>query len=198
MKSEVITGNDFIYKFFDLKTLEPDYKKWTADELKGNDSRYYRLLQIEAMLKYLGIESVTDFITGNFTLKRSEEYYDTFLKSAQRYLRSLSQYRQRNQDFKLDNHSLPKAFTEILDYRDKLNKLIYHQSGVMEASGLYLWTYEQINEANFYLERNIIHVNRLLLNFLDCTKVIRMPLGELKENYGYLDINLGMVDADNY
>lgn len=197
MKTEVITGDDIIYKFFDLKSLEPDYAKWTEEELKGNDPRYYRLLQIEAMLRYLGIKNVNEFVTGNFTLKRSEEYYETFLKSAQMYLRSLSEYRNRRHDFKLDNHSLPRAFKQILDYRDKLNELIYHQAGVLEASGLYLWTYEKINEANFYLERNIIHVNGILLKFLDCTKTIRMPLDELKQNYGYLDINLGMVDADN-
>lgn len=198
MKTQIITGEDFIYKFFDLKSLEPDYTKWTADELKCNEPRYYRLLQIQAMLRYLGIESVNEFISGNFTTKKSKEYYEIFLKSAKLYLYSLSQYSYTNHDFTLDNHSMPRAFKEILDYRDKLNHLIYHQSGLMEASGLYLWTYKKIEEANFYLDRNIKHVNRILLNFIDCTKEIRMPLYELKESFGYLDVNLKMVDAQYY
>lgn len=188
--NEIITGNDFINKFFDLQSLEPDYKNWTAGKLKGNEPRYYRLLQIQALLKYYGIASVNEFVTGDFINKKSDEFCEAFLNSAKAYLRIEQPY---NTAFY--RQIMPVSFREIFNYREKLNNLLYHQSGVMAASGLYYWTYKKIFVANLGVQNITEDINAALFSFVDYTNDLKIPISELKENFGYLDVDLDMVDA---
>lgn len=188
--NEIITGNDFINKFFDLQSIEPDYKNWTAEILKCNEPRYYRLLQIQSLLKYFGIMSVNEFVTGEFISKKSDEFCNAFLNSAKMYLRI-----EKPDNTAFYRQIMPVSFRKIFNYREMLNNLLYHQSGVLEASGLYFWTYKKIFVANLGLQNITEDINTALFSFIDYTNDLQIPISELKEYYGYLDVDLNMIDA---
>lgn len=194
--NELITGNEFINKFFDLKSLESNYDEWTVEGLKGNDPRYYRLLQIISILKYLNIDSVDDFVTGKFFNKKDKTYYQCIFKSAHTYLSS--KHPHIRDGFDLNSNGVTHAFITILEYREKLNSLLYHQSGVLEASGMNLWAYESVSDANIYLDYSVKYINKLLTQFINPTNEIRIPINELVVNFGYPNVNLWSIDADNY
>jgi len=48
---------DLIDKFVEFHSLCPDHRNWDEESLKGNDPRYYRFLQVDAIRKAFGIES---------------------------------------------------------------------------------------------------------------------------------------------
>lgn len=192
---KVITANDFFNKFFELKSLESDYSDWTISKQKSNEPRYYRLLQITAIIKYLGIGSVQKFVSGKFLLKRDNAYYDNFLSGVRKYLKL--KYH-RDIDFSFKKSDLCYAFNSLMNYREMLNQLVDHQSGVLEASEIYLWTYARISDANSYLMKSINYINDLLAQFINPRKKINIKIEVLIKKYKYPDVDLNSIDMENF
>lgn len=193
--TKVITANDFFKKLFELKILESDYASWKISKQRSNEPRYYRLLQITAILKYLDIQSVQDFVSGKFLLKKDKVYYDNFLSEVRKYLKL--KYR-KDINLKFRKSELREAFNSLMNYREIIQHLADYQSGVMEASGIYLWTYGKISDANSYLKSTINYTNKLLSRFINPRKEISIKVEELVKKYKYPDVDLKSIDMDNF
>jgi len=188
----IITVNDFLYKFFDLEALTPDYSNWKPEILNGNEPRYYRLLQILAILKYIGIESVEEFVSGKFIEKKDDEFCEKLKEDALSYMKTTRFHRVKAEQF--ESNQLPRVFERFLEYRAAINKVIYFNGGVLEASGFYLWGVLNTEEATEYLKITKEHIDNLLIRFIDPEKEINIPIEILVLTYGYPDVNLDSID----
>jgi hypothetical protein len=83
----VLTAKDLLAFAREFQAMVPDEKEWTADALKENPPRYYRLLRIQALLRALDLppEPVA-FVTGAFISKRPASAYDSFVERARSFL----------------------------------------------------------------------------------------------------------------
>ena len=83
-----ITAKNLLMLFLELKSLSPVINEWTEEELKSNPPRYYRMLQLKALIKAYNIESFEDFMNGSFIEKNVVEYYNVVFQKAKRELRT--------------------------------------------------------------------------------------------------------------
>lgn len=72
----ILTIKDLLIKFFELYTLEPNIDNWLEENLKDNDSRFYRLLQLRALFSAFDLEwDIDSFQNGNFLEKEASKMF---------------------------------------------------------------------------------------------------------------------------
>jgi hypothetical protein len=92
---------------------------------------------------------------------------------------------------------LPAYFRQLLEYRLKLKPALAFNNGTGEASGLYLLAYRQVDEMNSRIRRSLQDLDQPLAELISPEgRTFTKP--ELVERFGYPDVDIGLLDADEW
>lgn len=196
------TALDLLNTVIEFTNMTPDSKEWNFECQKDNTPRFVRLEQIMAMMwafvpelsaaKDIG-RSIEDFCSGDFIARRPIEHYASLLDEIQTTI--ANSHFGADKNGKISVYDLPHNYYNLLNYYVKLKKLINFNSGMMEISYPYYFSYIVTGSVSNSISSNAEILSRLLVKFID-------PLGqsftkdELIERYYYPDEDLLDLDLN--
>ena len=92
---------------------------------------------------------------------------------------------------------LPDCFKILLEYRDRVEDVLSFSSGVLEASGLYLFAHRKAGELNQIIQQNVGMIEDLLIAFIS-PEAKEFSVAQLVRDYGYPDVDLCEIDLDSW
>ena len=196
------TSLDLLEKVFEFSNMTPDRSEWSLDQQKDNIPRLIRLKQINSLLlAFLGIEALTNknqkniehFLSGEFILKRKIADYRQLIAKMEKTISQSSFKSARKQEISLSN--LKTNFTDLVEYRFKLNRLLNHNSGLMEISYPYCFSYLVTDSISNSISPVGPEIDGLLAIFIDPQKRSYSEK-ELISSFDFPTENLSDIDDD--
>jgi hypothetical protein len=185
-----VTSRDLLLAFLDLRRLSPEVDNWTEERLADNPPRLARLRQLVALFKAFGIPwNPAAFVEGTF-IRPGDPRYDPIvsrLKAEAVEGEALEDGRARRQ--------LPKFFSILFDYRTRLDDVLSFNSGLIEASGLYLLAYRKADMQNQIIRNNLAAIEDTLAELISPGRAA-LSRERLVHEFGYPDVDVTDLDLD--
>ncbi len=197
--SSKITAITLIYNILDLERLLPNIDDWELEKQKGNPPRYVRLQQIDALFKVFTpsyykdgdiVTGVWNFMEGQFILSRGINEYNKVIKVMDKEINASDRSFEKEV---WDLYHIQHNYRDLLRFKKSISQVKSHNSGMMEMSYPYFYSYLASNKI---LDKiNCDEIDKFLSLVID-------PLGrsftveELIRDYNYPKDNLGDIDFD--
>lgn len=203
VKITEFTAFDFLTKFYEFKRMVPNNHHWYEKSLKRNPPRYYRLLELQSLMKAfnIGDDLIEDFDNQGFLDKRKPSDFEPIYKDIEAYAMSMEFETKR---FEMEKQRMRQIgvkmiYQQFIDFSEKVRNILNFNSGWLETG--------MINS------RYIIHKTSQLLKTIDTDKLKEIEelialiidpkkqsftKGELIRNYNYPDVDLKKIDSDYY
>ena len=181
--AEKIGASSLLQGFLELRRLVPDMEKWSVEKLSDNPPRFYRLRTLTSLFCAFGIDwDPSSFIEGKFIDPESPRYAPLLQKVHGLRLRE-------------KKHRLSDCFRILLEYRERVDGVLTFSSGLLEASGWYLFAHQKAEELNRVIQDNVAIIDDMLIAFIS-PEAKTFTEDELTRNYGYPDVDLFEIDSD--
>lgn len=188
--AKTITARSLLHGFLELRGLAPEMKDWSEERFSDNAPRLYRLRQLIALFRAYEIDwDLSSFVEGRFIQPESLRY------AASLEMMESAMPEARRHGLGADNRQLPDCFKILLDYRERVEDALSFSSGVLEASGLYLYAHQRAGELNRIIQKNISIVDDVLVVLIN-PEARTFSVNQLARDYGYPDVDLSEIDAD--
>ena len=193
------TAIHLIEKIIEFISLTPDKEFWKIELQRQNPPRYYRLLQIKS-LAYAFLPKETCYQTlssqiksvlkGDFIGNRTETDYKELIIL-------MDEFTKRGKDEYDRIPDLQYNYSNLLDYKFKLNEIFSHNSGILEISYPYIFAYDLTDKASRELKKIpvIEEIDKYLALFIDPMQK-SFSYKELIINYEYPNVDLWQIDAE--
>jgi hypothetical protein len=185
-----VTSRDLLQAFLDLRRLAPELDTWTEERLADNPPRLARLQQLVALFRAFGIPwDPVAFVDGTF-IRPEDPRYDAILSRLKAEAvdgEKLEDRRARRQ--------LPRFFSILFDYRTRLDDVLSFNSGVIEASGLYLLAHRKADMQNQIIRNNLAAIEDTLTELISPAGAA-FPRERLVREFGYPDVDVTDLDLD--
>jgi hypothetical protein len=195
IKMTEFTAYNFLTKFYEFKGMVPNNCDWYERSLKGNPPRYYRLLELQSLMKAfnIGDDLIRDFDNQGFLEKRNPSDFEPIYKDIEAYAMSNEFEKKR---FEMEKERMRQIgvkmiYQHFINFSETVRNVLNFNSGWLETG--------TINS------RYIIHKTSQLLKTIDTDKLkdieelIALIIdpkkqsftkGELIRNYNYPDVDL--------
>ena len=195
---------DFLDKFFEFKRMVPNANAWNTNALRYNEPRYYRLKQLEALMRAfdIGDDLAHDFQNRNFLKNRSIKDLDPIMDDIKKYAIN-DEFEEKRLESETGRLKHPGQFEMLIqsfmNFSEEMRRVLSFNSGWLETGGI--------------TSRYSIYKTQKLLDNIDLTELeeIESLLGklldpknrvftqsELIKDYGFPDVDLEAIDMDNY
>ncbi len=194
---------DFLIKFYEFKSMVPNNYDWYKRTLKNNPPRYYRLLELQSLMKAfdIGDDLIRDFDNQGFLDRRNDADFEPIYQDIEAYARSDEFEKKR---FELEKESMRQIgvkmiYQHFINFSETIRNTLNFNSGWVETG--------MINS------RYIIHKTNQLLKTIDVNKLKEVEelialvidpkqqsftKGELIRKYNYPDVDLQKIDLNYY
>jgi len=199
-----LTSKDFLNKYFEFKGMVPDVDDWNLKKLKYNEPRYYRLKELNSLMKAfeLGGDLLNDLKNKEFLKNREESVFEPIYQDIEKYASDSKIEKDRfgeEEKQRMRKQGISMIFQEFMRFIEEIRKTLGFNSCWLESGSI--------------SSRYIINKTSRLLKTVDQTelkkieelicKVIdpydkRISLSELIDKFGYPDVDLQAIDMDNY
>lgn len=211
------TTKDLLYKIFEFKALVPNSNQWNENNLKFNKPRLIRLRRINALLRAFELtrseeqkndfwtffnvrekvkesefiqNEITRFLTGDFlNVRKSVEY-----PNVQALI-------EKEKSFEFDcfqPHDIYLFYHHLMKYRMRIEDVLQHNSGVLEASILgFSSAVSLTTELNNDLLKKVEKVDKLLFEIINPKNLV-FEEAILIKKHGFPKDDLDKIDSDNW
>jgi hypothetical protein len=201
--SPTYTALDLLDMVIEFTGMTPDSKDWDFKIQKNNTPRFVRLEQIMALMwafvpEMLGKEeegkSIENFYTGDFILHRHPlKDYASLQEEIQMTIEKSRFGRAEKRE--IDASDLQFNYRDLLNYYIKLKKLMGSNSGMIEISYPYYFSYIVTSSVSNSIASQAGTIARLLVMFID-PKGLSFTKEEMIERYYYPEDDLLDLDID--
>lgn len=167
-----ITAITLLDKALEFESMTSDRTAWKHEKLKDDQPRFVRLQQIIVLLKLFTPEtfndqniasSVDNLFNGDFIYQRDITIYADLFKTMDEEITSAKHF--LNQQNEWDESLLQHNFSDLIDFKRKVNEVLEHNDGIMEASYPYLYSIMLTSEISKKL--NIKKMDKFLSLVID-------------------------------
>lgn len=203
IKMTEFTAYDFLIKFYEFKGMVPNSYDWYERTLNNNPPRYYRLLELQSLMKAfnIGDDLIRDFDNQGFLERRNDSDFEPIYKDIEVYAMGNEFEKER---FEMEKERMRKIgikmiYQHFMNFSETIRNTLNFNSGWVETG--------MINS------RYIIHKTSQLLKTIDVNKLKEVEelialvidpkkqsftKGELIRKYNYPDVDLQKIDFDYY
>lgn len=170
-----ITAITLLDKALEFESMTFDRSDWDLEKLKDNPPRFVRLQQLMVLLKIFTPEtfndqniasSINSLLNGDFIYQRDIMKYAELFKSMDEVITSAKHFLKQQNEW--DSSHLQDNFTNLIAFKRKVNKLLEHNHGIMEAS--YPYYYSIIMTSEISEKLNIKKMDEFLSLVIDPQK----------------------------
>jgi hypothetical protein len=202
LKTDVtqITALTILDKALEFESMTPEKSEWTLEKLKDNPPRLIRLQQLNVLLRLFLPESFNEYeivsgldslLQGQFILLREFSKYDSLFETMDSIITSSKHYPNKPNEWTLDE--LRHNYTDIIKFKKAINKVLNHNSGIMEISYPYLYSVTLIDQLLKKLDtKNIDEFLSLVIDPLGRT----FDKAKLIQEYNYPTEDIYDIDLD--
>lgn len=195
---------DFLDKFYEFKGMVPNYNEWNAKSLKYNEPRFYRLKELESLIRAfdIGTDLLQDYQNRKFLEKRTLSDFDPIIEDIEKYA--------LNDDFEKERYKpeleriqsvrwFEMLIQNFMRFSEEMRNILKFNSGVLEAG--FVMSRYYINKTQNLLNRidlkELNEIENLLGKVLDPKSRV-FTKSELIKNYNFPDVDLHSIDMENY
>lgn len=187
--ARVITARTLLHGFLELRSLSPDLGDWSEARLSSNPPRLFRLRQLVALFRAFDIPwDPSSFVEGKFIQPESTRYAAALEKMAKELPEATSY------DLRSENDQLPACFEILFSYRERVDDVLSFSSGVLAASGPYLYAHRKTGELNRIIQDNLAIIEDILVTLISPEATV-FSIEQLARDYDYPDVDLFDIDA---
>lgn len=198
-KNKAISAQDLVETLIELNGMISEQEKQNPKLFENNPPYHMRYKQIMAIQAALGMDETLRSLTkGDFINKRKIEFYSS-LKEELEIQKIIRRYGSKKIELNAKNlfDSAEFTYQKLIDYRIKLNECVELYAKSMVGNPLYLMPFEIIGKVNSKIEKEIEIIDRKLAYFIDPQKQ-SFGIDFLVETFGYPNVDIEMVDLDNF
>jgi hypothetical protein len=203
IKETTYTIGDFLDKYFEFKSYEPDKRMWNEESLKGNKPKYIRILRLNSFIRAFGLgDDLSDFLNYSFVKRLKPESISEIKEDIKRYALSEGRLKDdwEHQSIRLNSpRNYQMIIQQFLRFLELMNNTLKFNSSWLEASTL--TSQYSINKTQNILKSidtdALDELKRILCNLLDSEKR-KFTVSELMKNYGFPSDDLEAIDMENY
>jgi hypothetical protein len=142
-----ITAITLLDKALEFESMTSDRTEWKLEKLKDNPPRFVRLQQLIVLLKLFTPEtfnnkniglSIDSLFNGDFILQRDIIKYAALCKTMDEVIISVKYFPKKQTEW--ETRHLQHNFTNAIDFKRKINKVLGHNDGIMEISYPYFYS----------------------------------------------------------
>ena len=142
-----ITALTLLDKALEFESMTSDRSEWDLEELKDDPPRYVRLQQLMVLLKLFTPEtfneqniasSIDSLLNGDFIDRRDMMKYAELFKTMDEVITSAKHFHKQQNEWRSSH--LQDNFTDLIAFKRKVNKVLEHNQGIMEASYPYYYS----------------------------------------------------------
>jgi hypothetical protein len=129
--------------YFELLALEPHTNLWKEDVLYHDSEKHKLLLRFKSLLKAFEIESIDDFLSGNFLLKRDIRRYTAFygrVLSAEKSAELKRHVEVRGDSIVLEPQKMLELFTRHFRFCTELRDLVKKETTPEQTERFYRYS----------------------------------------------------------
>jgi len=212
------TTKDLLYKTFEFKGMVPNSNEWNESSLKWNQPRLIRFRRLNALLNAFELtrtekqkNNLWTILSGKKKVKESEltkNEIEPFLRGDYIHERESTEYPriqeliEKEKSFKSDSFNKSRDiysfYHHLMKYRIEVDKVLGHNSGVLEASSLGFRTAISItSELNNDLYKKVEEIDIMLFEIIN-PKNLTFEEDILIKEYEFPKEDLDAIDMDNY
>jgi len=212
------TTKDLLYKTFEFKGMVPNSNEWNESSLKWNQPRLIRLRRLNSLFKAFELtrtekqkSNLWTVLSGKKKVKESEltkNEIEPFLRGDFIHKRESIEYPkiqeliEKEKSFESDSFNgirdIYSFYQHLMKYRIEIDKVLGHNSGVMEASSLgFRSAISMTSELNNDLYKKVEKIDELLFEIINPNGLTFDEENLIKE-YGFPKEDLDAIDMDNY
>ncbi len=212
------TTKDLVYKTFEFRGMVPNSNDWNESSLKYNQPRLIRFKRLNSLLKAFDLtrtekqkNSLWTILSGKKKVKESEmtkNEIEPFLRGDFIYKRESAEYPriqeliEKEKSFESDSFNgirdIYSFYQHLMKYRIEIDKVLRHNSGVLEASSLGFRSAISLTvELNNELYKKVEKIDELLFEIINPNGLTFDEETLIKE-YGFPKADLDAIDMDNY
>ena len=211
------TTKDLLYKTFEFRGMVPNSNEWNESSLKYNQPRLIRFKRLNSLLKAFDLtrtekqkNSLWTILSGKKKVKESEmtkNEIEPFLRGDFIHKRESAEYPriqeliEKEKSFDSDTfeqRDIYSFYHHLMKYRIEIDKVLRHNSGVLEASSLgFRSAISLTSELNNDLYKKVEQIDEMLFEIINPKN---LTFGEdiLIKQYGFPKEDLNAIDMDNY
>jgi hypothetical protein len=180
--ASTITAHGLIEQFSDLRSLAPSFADWTEESFARDESRLFRLRRVAALFRAFDIPwNLPGFCDGEFLLRDKPGHAAIFAR-----------------DGILRPEGASQVFSMLLGYRATFERALTFTRGWLVPGGGGMYFFRKTEEARRVLDDEVIAaIDDVLATFV-CPEGKTFTVEELVRDFGYLDVDLFGIDADNW
>ena len=194
---------DFLMKFYEFKGMVPNTSEWHLKKLRSNPPRYYRLLELQSLMRAfnIGDNLLEDFQNQRFLNQRNNTDFEPIYKDIETYAMSneFEKKRFESEKDRIRIIGIKMIYEYFINFSETVRNTLNFNSGWIETG--------TINS------RYVIHKTSQLLKTIDVNKLKEIEelialiidpenqsftKGELIRNYDFPDVDLQKIDLEYY
>jgi len=173
------TADDLLQGFLELRRMSPDMADWNEKQLADKPYQLKCHRRLKALFQAFGIPyDPFSFASGSFIDSKSPGYTALLKRMAKEMPLDLGAGIEREQ--------LQYCFRMLFDYGVLLDQVLTFSSGVMEASGLYLFAHLKVQSLNRVVHPRVPKLDKALTRLI-CPKAKSFSMQQLVWEYKYPD-----------
>jgi len=161
------TASAIMTTYFYLLELEPHTNLWKEEVLYHDSHKHALLLRFKSLLKAFEIESIDDFLSGNFLLKRDTRRYTAFygrVLSAEKSAELKRHVEVRGDSIVLEPQKMLELFTRHFRFCTELRDLVKKENTPEQTERFYLYSLSDMADI-INPEREHISKHRLIKEY---------------------------------
>lgn len=204
IKQTNYTVKDFLDKYYEFKSMVPNYKDWNQKSLKYNEPRFYRLKELESLIRAfdIGTDLLQDFQNRKFLERRTLSDFEPIIKDIEKYALN-DEYEKERYESEMERAQSVRWFEMLIQkfmrFSEEMRSILKFNSGVLEAGSL-IFRYS-INKTQKLLDdidlNELKEIDELLCRVLDPKDRV-FTKNELIKNFNFPDVDLEAIDMENY
>ena len=162
----IINGLKVMQQYFLLLKMEPHVNLWKEEMMHHDKIKHDNLMRLIALLKAFEIDSIEDFLSGNFLLKRDMRRYTGYYNSIFSGVRTaeLEHYLQVKIDNIVDHQKMLEQFTRAFKFCVEMEDLKKIENTDESVDRFYHLSIDEVSDI-INPERERISYHRLVTQF---------------------------------
>jgi hypothetical protein len=178
--------------------MTSDPATWTEEQLKENPPRLVRLRRLRALAKAFDVQPGFEALwSAKFVQQRPFEHYQPFVQRVMRESETLFPEALRSMHRPMETWDIEHVYERLFQFLMRhAYPMLAFNDGVMEASGVYLYTVRRVNHSLAGLPELIRPIEELAGLVIDPASRSFSP--EELMAHGWPDVDLFELDLDYY
>lgn len=195
---------DFLNKFYEFKGMVPNHNEWNAKSLKYNEPRFYRLKELESLIRAfeIGNDLLKDFQNRNFLNNRSIEDFQPIIDDIGKYIANSEfekKHSEREAERLTDANQFGMLIQSFMRFSEEMRSLLKFNSGWLEAGSVTSrYSIYKTQKLLDNIDLNELNEIETLLGKLLDPKERIFTKSELIEKFDFPNVDLHSIDMENY